>query len=206
MRAGSLFAVCTLLPILASPTKSQSDGANRKVRISVRSLVTNSLIVLLFTGIALIPFLRRSRFAAGFSALLQTNRANVSGPLPKVDARSLAPGSYYPGVILVLPPKSREEIVPCSCPPYAVRQRSSQAGDHSLRWRILVFQETGSTPKGRCADRSRRSHKSEYSLHRLSTVIDGGSPGYGDSHKNGLLQRHSSSESEMPTTVRVRSS
>jgi hypothetical protein len=68
--------------------------------------------VIVFTGIALIPFLRHSRFAVGLSAFLSAGRVNASGPpLPEV-ARSLVPGSYYSGVILVLPPKPREEIIP----------------------------------------------------------------------------------------------
>ena len=112
LRAGLLFAISTMLLIWALPIKLQSDGAKRMPRISVRSLVRDSLIVIVFTGIALLPFLRHSRFAAGLSALLRTRADTSISTLPKVDTRSLVPGRDYSGVILVLPPKPHEKIVP----------------------------------------------------------------------------------------------
>jgi hypothetical protein len=64
------------------------------------------------TGIALLPFLKHSRFAAGLSALLRTRTNASTSPLSKVGARILVPGEDYSGVILVLPRKPHEKIVP----------------------------------------------------------------------------------------------
>jgi hypothetical protein len=112
LRAGLLFAICTMALIWAFPMKLQSDGGNRMVRISVRSLIRDSLIVVLLTGIALIPLLKHSRFAVGLNAFLRTRTNASTSPPSKVDARILVPGEDYSGVILVLPPKSHEKIVP----------------------------------------------------------------------------------------------
>ena len=112
LRAGMFFAISTVLLIRALPIKLQSDGAKRIPHVSVRSLVKDSLIVIVFTGIALLPFLKHSRFAAGLSVLLRTRTNASTSSLPKVDTRSLVPGRDYSGVILVLPPKPHEKIVP----------------------------------------------------------------------------------------------
>ena len=112
LRAGLLFAICTVLLIWALPIKLQSEEANRMPRVSVRSLVRDSLIVILVTGIALLPFVRHSRFAAGLSALLRNRPKASTSPLLKGDAKILVPGRDYSGVILVLPPKPHDKIVP----------------------------------------------------------------------------------------------
>ena len=112
LRAGLLFAISTGLFIWCFPIKLQSDGAKRMLRVSVRSLVRDSLIVILFTGTALLPFLKHSRFAAGLNALLRTRTIASTTPLSKVNARIVVPGEDYSGVILVLPRKPHEKIVP----------------------------------------------------------------------------------------------
>jgi len=111
--AGSLFALCAVLPIWAAPTKLHGEGFDQRTRLSIRGLITNSLIVILLTAISLTPFLIKNGFTAGWNVFLR--RARVGAPvslLPKIHAPSLAPGSSYSGIILFVPPKPREKITP----------------------------------------------------------------------------------------------
>jgi hypothetical protein len=108
--AGLLFAIGIVVPVWVFPGKVRSAETSRgKRRYSSRSIVANSLVALLLTAVALMPFLGRSRFAKGLSALLQTTPVRAA---TKVSPKSPEAWDYYSGVILVLPAKPHKEIVP----------------------------------------------------------------------------------------------
>jgi hypothetical protein len=110
--AGSLFAICAIFPIWSSPTKVPSDTVNRKVLSSIRSLVADSAVVILLTAIALIPFLQHGTLAASLAAFLQITRSQASNLVSQKHADIKTPDSSYSGVLLILPPKPRQKIVP----------------------------------------------------------------------------------------------
>jgi hypothetical protein len=110
--AGSLFAICAIFPIWSSPIKAPSDTVNRKVLSSIRSLVADSAVVILLTAIALIPFLQHGTLATSLAAFLQITRSQASSLVSQKHADIKVPDSSYSGVLLILPPKPRQKIVP----------------------------------------------------------------------------------------------
>ena len=109
--AGGLFALCAVLLLWALPIKARSEEAARRAQVSRRSLVTGSLLVFLLTGVALIPFLRPSPLTEGLKRWIRIPQVEALTSLPKINAKSQTYGGYS-GFILILPPKSREKIVP----------------------------------------------------------------------------------------------
>lgn len=80
-------------------------------RAATRAARPRTIAVLLLLIVALIPYLKPSPFTSRLSALLgakppkQINSAKLQSP-------SRAPGNYYSGIILLLPPKPRHQIEP----------------------------------------------------------------------------------------------
>lgn len=109
--AGGLFALCAVLLLWALPIKSRTEEAARRTQVSRRSLITGSLLVFLLTGVALIPFLRPSPLTEGLKRWIRIPQVEALTSLPKINAKSQTYGGYS-GFILILPPKSREKIVP----------------------------------------------------------------------------------------------
>jgi hypothetical protein len=109
--AGLLFAIGIVVPVWVFPVKMRSAESSRRGKqdFSSRSVIGNSLTALLLTAVALMPFLGRSRFAKGLSALLQATPVRAAA---KVSPKSVEAWDYYSGVILVLPAKPHKEIVP----------------------------------------------------------------------------------------------
>ena len=110
LRAGGLFALCAVLLVWALPIKFRREEVPDN-QASKRSLVIGSLLVFLLTGAVLIPFLKPSPFAAGLKGLLRIPQVEALSSLPKIHTQSQTHGGYF-GIILILPPKSREKIVP----------------------------------------------------------------------------------------------
>jgi hypothetical protein len=108
--AGLLFAVCIVVPVWIFPARMHSGESSRagKGGFSSRSFIAISLIAILLTGVALMPFLTHSHFAKRVSAFLQTTRVNAAS---KTSPKSSDAWDYYSGVILVLPVKPHKEIV-----------------------------------------------------------------------------------------------
>lgn len=110
LAAGSLFLVCPLLPIWLFPVKPPSSGADdTEPRVSIRSSLIDTAIVIVFTAIALIPFLRKGSFAADLGALLKASLASPTSAPPRTHAEHGA--SDYTGVILFVPAKPAEKIM-----------------------------------------------------------------------------------------------
>jgi hypothetical protein len=106
LSAGFFFALCTVLPIWAFPVKPQTEQASRKARPSARSLLTGSLLAILLTGMALVPFLKAGRFAGGMSSLLGAHRKSTAESSQKPQ------GNSFSGVVLYLPAKPVQKTAP----------------------------------------------------------------------------------------------
>jgi len=111
LKAGGLFALCAVLLLWALPTKSRTEEAARRTQVTRRSLVAGSVLVFLLTGVALIPFLRPSPLTEELKRWIRIPQVEALASLPKIIAKSQTYGGYS-GFILILPPKSREKIVP----------------------------------------------------------------------------------------------
>jgi hypothetical protein len=108
LRAGGLFALCAVLLLWALPIKSRGEEVPRRIRAS---LVVGTLLVFFLTGIALIPFLQPGRFTAGLKGLLRIPSVEALSTPPKIKAKNQTYGGYS-GIILILPPKPREKVIP----------------------------------------------------------------------------------------------
>jgi len=113
LTAGTLFAVCMFFPIWTYPIKLQSYPSDRDTSSWVRAIIPRTLTVLLLIAIALIPYLRSGGgFAGTLGALLQTKPSPSSVSPPRNPTSNPTRDKSYSGVILLLPPKPRHEIVP----------------------------------------------------------------------------------------------
>jgi hypothetical protein len=104
--AGLLMAAGAVYPVWRFPMRMKvSTGARR------RSVAIGSFDVLLLTSIALIPFLRSVVLMGGLGGLLPHVAASGAAPAMKGAVEKPA-ASDYSGIILFVPAKPKEKLVP----------------------------------------------------------------------------------------------
>lgn len=114
LTAGALFSLCTALAVWLSPINWQWDLSTQTNYRRIRSLLIGSLVAILLTAVALLPYLRAKPIADRFGAFL--NQHPALHPPAKAPSDKTALNSFYSGVILLAPSKPPEKIIPPSPP------------------------------------------------------------------------------------------
>jgi hypothetical protein len=128
---GCCFGISVVMLIWSFPAKS---ALRRNGRFpSVWSLVLDSLVVLLLTAVALVPFLESKWISGGFAGLLT---AHPSPPPDQAAKHQAQPsGNSYSGIVLLLPAKFHPKVVP----PAPAATHGTQIGRVPLKPLVIVF-------------------------------------------------------------------
>jgi hypothetical protein len=125
-RSGLLFAFSAALIASIYPLRAETS---QNLRIPIRPLAADSFIVFLLLVMALIPYLQHSGFAHAIDDFIRHSLLPPAEVLPKSVLQRTSRASEYSGVVLVLPAKPHEKLIP---PPPASQQHFSGAIAHPV--------------------------------------------------------------------------
>jgi hypothetical protein len=120
MTAALLFSVGITLPLWIYQETLKPDKSCIKPRPALIAPIIYSLILIVFTGIALAPFLKDTSSLGGRDSMRGQHAANT----PNRRSQGKAIGDYYSSVILFLPPTPYKKLVP---PTPAIRVPASSS-------------------------------------------------------------------------------
>ncbi len=109
--AGMLLGASTVLPVWRYPRRIRTLRAEADQASLLRVAARRTMWMFLLLAIALTPYLRSAHLSRAMSALLRTRPLVSGASLPESHKVAGAHGAAYFGVILVLPPKPKHEVI-----------------------------------------------------------------------------------------------